>query len=322
MSQQNSTNQPQQEVDLLVLANMFFKWLKSVCCSVWNAFVSSLIYLIRKSPWLALFVIVGAGIALIFCKATPKFYASSAIVSSNSTATTLVIDKLKTLNFLFSSKQYGQLASILSLSESEAAQVKSLKGYYGVIHKGNTQPAYYVENFNSRDTTLRISPNYFKVIAQVYNEDIYPALSKAIVNYAGNSSFGQQANALREELVKEKIANTDREIAALQQAMASHSATNKSIAFPVVNETKKSELVQMQEALTLLYERKSELTRQSTLFTDPTTVVADFSKTYVPANRNRFYVATSAALAFALGLIGLLLWDNRKKIANAISEKK
>jgi hypothetical protein len=293
-----------------------------VGCSLWSAFATSLIYLIRKSLWLALFVVLGAGVAWFFCKSSPKFFSSSAIVSSNSMETTLVVDKLKTLNFLFGTKQYEVLTSILHISESDVAQIKSLSGYYGVVRRGGEMPVFYVEKFDPRDTSLHISPNYFKVTAHVYNEDVYPALSSALVSYLGSSSFGQQANALRDEQIKEKIANTDREIAAMQQAMISHNSANKA-AFPIVtNEKQKSELVQMQEALTLLYERKNELARQNTLFTAPTTVVADFSKTYVPANRSRFYIFTGAGLAFALGLIGLLLWDNRKKLVAAICEKK
>jgi hypothetical protein len=325
MSNSNPTHDSQssKEVDLLDILRLVCKGIATLATKVWNALIFGIIYLIRKSLWLTLFVAIGLAVAIVPSINAPKYYASSAIVSSNSLDCWLVIDNLATINKLLALKNYAAVASILNISEADAAQLKSLVGHYGVVFgKSSSLPVHYVAKHDWRDTSLSISRNFFKIKVLVYNEAVYPALTNALLGYIGGSAFGRQSAALQAEQVKGQLVNINRDIAAMQQAIASHNSNHQNMASPLADKARKSEPAQMQEALSNLYAQKSELERQSALFTSSATFVEDFSKSYMPANRIRYYAAAVAAISFVLGVVGLVVWDNRKNIVAAVRNKK
>jgi hypothetical protein len=61
--------------------------------------------------------------------------------------------------------------------------------------------------------------------------------------------------------------------------------------------------------------------REITLFSQPATLVADFSKTYCPINGLMFYSLWTTAFTVVIGLIALLLWDRHKQITKVIRGK-
>lgn len=321
----NSESQSPKEVDLIEVIRLICNGSVKLLAKVWSALVSCIIYLIRKSLWLALFVVIGGLIAIIPSLNAPRYYASSAIVSSNNTESSIIVNQLANIDKLLGARNYAAVAAVLNISETDAAQLKSLVGYYGVVTRKNgagSLPVHYVAKYDWQDTSLSISRNFLKINASVYSEDIYPVLTDALLGYIGSGAFGQQSNLLRAEQIKKLLVNVDKDIDAMQQAMASYNGENHGIIFPAAGESQKSELTQMQEALSKLYAQKSELERQSALFTTSATFVDGFSKTYTPANRIRHYVAAAVIISFILGVIGLVTWDNRKKIVAAICDKK
>ncbi len=328
LNQPNPNDQSNKEVDLLEIMQYCFRAIKAFFIWLWDGLIACLIYLIRKFLWLALICLAGMALAVVLYTNAPKYYASSAIISSNSMESSIVISKLENINYLLNHKNYGELTALLGISESDAANIKSLTGYYGVMHRMggsgmNNLPVHYIKEFDWQDTSLEISSNYFMVKALVYNEEVYPALSQGLLRYVGNNAFGLQANTLREEQIKSQIDNTKREIEAVQQAIQSYGLNNKPITIPMIGgEKQKSELVQMQEMLSRLYQHQQALERSNALFLAPATMLSDFSKTYRVANGLiKNYVAPALVASFVLGLAGLLLWDNRKKIGAAVCKK-
>ncbi len=324
MSQIDNRNQDS-EVDILDIMRFCGRWIIKIALAIWNAFIDCIIYLIRKSPWLTAFVIIGVAISVTLYKTTPRTYESSAIVSSNNPGVSLVINRLENLNYLFAQQRYADVAALLSMDESNVKKIKSLTGYYGIVHGSdvgtNNLPAYYVKQYDVKDTSLRISQNYFRVKVLVYNEDVYPILAEGLLTYIANNSFALQANILRNEQVKDELANVDCDIANMQQVMASYKGDR--VVMPSAGgSSQKSEIMQMQETLSRLYAHKNTLERQNILFTTPATIITDFSQTYRAVNTLLSYAIPAAIASFTIGLLLLVVWDNRKKLVQVVREHK
>jgi hypothetical protein len=325
VGQQENNMQPvkRDEIDLLELITSFFRGLKSSLRYMGTIFGITAIYLLRKSLWLLLFVAIGAGVGAIYYNRTTKVYRSEAIIRSNNLASNIIVASIEKLNNLFLVGNHQELSRLFDMSEVETAKICHLSTYYGLLPKRSInidQPVCYASD-NLRDTAAGLMPSkYLKIVAEVLDEDIYPKLMSGLLSFINSSAFSNELNVLRVEQLKTQIAYTEKGIAALLYLQATPPSQN--VAAPIRLElnssTKKSEVVQLQDAINELYEKKIELERELTLFMNPTTVISDFSKVYRPVNSLRTYVLLGAAATFVFGLIVLLLLDNRKKIANAI----
>ena len=105
-------------------------------------------------------------------------------------------------------------------------------------------------------------------------------------------------------------------MATLQQVQATYTASSNTptVQLDLNGALQKSEQVQLHEAIDRLYYSKISLEREYTLFTQPATVVSDFSKTYRPTVSLLKRTTATSAVTVALGLMALLLWENRKRI--------
>ncbi|MDR0712011.1 MAG: hypothetical protein LBF67_06685 [Prevotellaceae bacterium] len=273
-------------------------------------------------------VAIGIGGGALCYDLSIKIYRSEAIIRSNSLASNIIVGNIESLNNLFRSGNYAELSSLLRISKSGATKISRLSVYYGLLpveSNSNTlnQPVYYVSE-DWHDTAAGLIPSrYIKIVAEVFDENVYPQLTSGLLTFISRNSFNSELNTLRVEQLRSQITYIEQGISTLRRLQATPTPYNTT--FPPVLELnsspKKGELVQLQDAITSLQDKKIEIERELALFAQPVTVIADFSKVYRPVNNRLTYMLLGAIIAFALGLTALLLRDNRKKITNALREK-
>ncbi|MDR1022972.1 MAG: hypothetical protein LBL94_06870 [Prevotellaceae bacterium] len=335
MEQQVNTQTPKEnEIDLLDITIRLYRKFKSLLRGIASILKAILIFMIRKSLYLSLFVIGGVVVGVAAYKFLPqsKVYRSEAIIRSNNLASSIVVDNLKKLNGAFIEKDRKDLSSLLNISESDAKKISRLRLYYGVWPNGSFGdnglglPAYYVRS-NLIDTISSSVSKYIKIEADVFDEDVYAKLLPGLLYFINNSTFGQELNVIRVEMLKTQIAHAEQGMAALlqQQALVISTQNNKSNHLPLQLELssspQKSEVIQLQEAIDELHGRKIGLEQELALFAQPVVVITDFSKTYRFAHKLYIYMLVCSVVVSAFGLSTLALWEVRKKIIAAIYEK-
>jgi LysM repeat protein len=320
MRQQDIQSTNKNEIDLLEILRFIYRKTKVFFRCIATVLGATAIYLLRNSLWIVLFAALGVAASIIMDKRTPKVYRAEAIIRSNNLAITIVADNIGKLNNLCTLRNYRELSRLLNISELDAEKIHSLSTRYGLItYKEqlhvSEQPMYYAKKYKWNDTTLRVS-KFVKIIVEVSDENVYATLTPGLLHFIGNNSFGQMVNTLRVEQLKSQIAYTEHEISTLQQIQATYisKGSNASVQLELNGALQKSEQVQLHETINRLYQLKIEFEREYTLFTQPATIVSDFSKTYRPTVGllKRSVVTSSAAVL--LGLVALLLWDTRKKM--------
>ncbi|MDR3366787.1 MAG: hypothetical protein LBO71_07470 [Prevotellaceae bacterium] len=267
---------------------------------------------------MALFIVVGVVAGFIIDRYAPKVYRSEAIIRSNNLSINIVVGQIEKLNNLCKIKNYHELSSQLNISELEAEKISSIQVYYGLLTRNDLlrhseQPMHYVRKYSWDDTSL-IASKFAKIVVEVLDENVYADLTPGLLHFISNNTFGHRLNTLRVEQLKSQIAYTEKEIATLQQIQStSTSKNNASVQLELSGALQKSEQVQLHETINSLYQLKIELEREYMLFTQPTTVISDFSKAYTPTVGLYDHIGRAVLAIAVLGFAALLLWDNRKK---------
>ncbi|MDR3188968.1 MAG: hypothetical protein LBT94_07285 [Prevotellaceae bacterium] len=313
-----STQRAENEIDLLEVLVLIYRRLAALFRWLGAALGAGATYLLRKSLWLALFIALGVVVGVVMDRRIPKIYRSEAIIRSNNLETNIVADHIEKLNNLCRLKGYHELSIQLNISEHEAEKIHSLSAYYGLLThtdllRGNVQPLHYAKKYEWDDTSIVVS-RFVKVMVKVLDEDVYVNLTPGLLHFISNNTFGYKMNTLRVEQLKSQIAYTEQEISTLQQIQAAYTSKSSStVQLELSSTLRKSEQVQLHETINKLYASKKELEREYTLFTQPATVITDFSKTYRPTVGLYMNIAKASIAIIIVGLIALLLWENRKK---------
>jgi hypothetical protein len=324
VSKQTSKNE---EIDLLKIGEFFYQKFASLLKHIGAFFKVILIFLLRKSLWLLLFIAIGLAVGAMRYESMPKIYRSEITVRSNNILINLFVESIAKLNTLCALQNYNELSELLNISELDAAKIKRLTPLYGLYlpNRGTQnidQPMYYTKKFTWRDTLLIVS-NYFKVRVDVLDENVYTNLTQGLLYFfTNNNIYGHKINKVRMEQLKSRIEHAEHEISTLQQIQANQTAkANTSLQLELTGSLQKSEPIQLHEAINNLYNEKINMEREAALFPEPITLIADFNKSYRPIHGLIFYMLWDAVATAAIGLIAVLLWDTRKQIVNTIRGK-
>jgi hypothetical protein len=328
--QQENDIQPMQkrepEIDLGEILVFIYRRFNAMLRRLGIVFGIVAAYLLRKSLWLALFIAVGVVAGILLDRYIPKVYRSEAIVRSNNLAINIVVDNIEKLNNLCKIKNTQELSTQLNISDLEAEKICRLSASYGLLtrsdyFRNSEQPMYYVREYEWDDTTM-IASKFVKIEVDVLDENIYAKLMPGLLHFISNNSFGHRVNTLRVDQLKSQIAYTEKEIATLQQIQTTNtSKNNTSVQLGLSGVIQKSEQVQLHETINKLYHSKIELEREYMLFTQPATVISDFSKAYTPTVSLYSYIVRATLIIIALGLAALLLWDRNRKERRRLQKK-
>ncbi len=149
---------PRDEIDLLELFGLIFRKISQFFKSLFNFILHSIIFLIKKSPYLIVFTMIGMVIGFIIFKNTKRYYSSELVAQPNGISNGDMIGYINDLHQLCKESNYPSLAEALGLSDSTANKIKDIQAFWIVdVNKdGIGDYVDYNSDFNLKDTTQQL----------------------------------------------------------------------------------------------------------------------------------------------------------------------
>jgi hypothetical protein len=307
------------EIDLIdVLSRLWKGFYKTVCIVV--------IFLIRKSLWLLGFAILGCGVAFLCHHISKRHYTSTMMAQVNVLSNAYVADYI---NHLGEIKDTLTRAEALNVPVSAAKHIIDINAFLGVDTDGDKIPDYIDVDrsfqFNSHDTIKKIVPKIFYVRVRVSKKDAFFPVSQSVVDALKNNPYLIQWNEMRIARLQETISDYERQYQRLDsleqfEYFNKERLTLKTSGQIFVVSEKERQLYHKP----LLDIRKSILAYKEELAmcSEPITIIRNFSALNVADNPLGPYIERWVLIFLAIGLIFLVIRQNRTKIWRLISDKQ
>ena len=126
MSTSPKENNParRDEIDLLELFNLLFKRITQFFKAVFNFILYSIIFLIKKSPYLIAFTLAGIVIGYLIFSNSKRYYSSELVAQPNGITNGDMINYINDLHSLCKENNSPSLANALGLVDSTAKKIK------------------------------------------------------------------------------------------------------------------------------------------------------------------------------------------------------
>jgi hypothetical protein len=263
---------------------------------------------------------IGAGVYYM----STKNYKSSMILRTNNTDSYQNKGEIDRLNQLLKLGYHDVVAQLLNISDSTTKKIISVEAFYGyvnVLYENATMPFEYGKEPLFRDSTLYTSSQYLKIEAIVLDEDIYPQIEEGIVQYLSNNEYNIRSNKVREREVNKQIVLLEKEVEAnkrLQELTIMHDRARISPTEDIAANSKGEIIAQLQKNVMGMYKNTIDLERTVDLYLEPVTIIYNFYKTYTYAIKLGKIMMIYGVMFFFLGIVILLIKDNRKQIVKFI----
>ncbi|MDR1672938.1 MAG: hypothetical protein LBS09_05710 [Bacteroidales bacterium] len=288
--------------------------------------VSVLIFLIRKSLWIAIFAVIGMVFGFFWHSVTQSYYSSVLVANTGNINNDIMIDHVNKLSVLKNKPDI--LARHLGITEAEAKEVHSIKAFYGidvnnddvmdfVDYKGIYAPK------SNADTLMRRIPSYIYLKVSIYNEDIFPILRKGILQYLNSNTYIRELHNIRIKQKKEYIVELERErlmIDSLQRYQFTLSNSSRSVRDMLMMSSPEIKLFYNDQLK--LYDQQQSIERDIELFKEPITIIQDFMALSVEDRPVTQLVLIFGIIAAFVGLFCALLWQYRRFIWRLIKEDR
>jgi hypothetical protein len=306
-----------QEIDLWDILQRFGRW-----CA--KAAFALFIFLLRKSVWLAGFILAGVAVGGILYVTSKPFYSTHMHLKVN------VVDNFFYLNLInenFAPENIDNpqdLAKKLAIPEKIAEQINAIRACYGVdLNKDGLPDIIDEENkyMFSEDSVkaAQVLHNMFYISAWVYSNETLPYIRKSVIDFINQNEYLQRHVTRRIAEINEQIAYLHLQLNrfdSLQQYeyFQKERAGNKKVGsgqLLILNEQTQplyhSDLINLNEQIVA----KNSILE---LYSDPITIVQEFSDKTRQKNTLMFYVKPFVIYFFLIGLIFVLVWDYRKTL--------
>ncbi len=322
-------NNQSDEIDIFEFCSRIWQAFKKFCISIKDFFVSILIFLIKKSLWIAIFAVIGVIAGSLIYTASRPFYSSSlegyvnGMNDENKISdlnNTVVIDHINKLKVLSGKPKI--LANYLGMTEDQAKEILSIKAFYGIDVNKDDVPDYidFKETYNPKDTNQVRVPSYIYLKVSVYNENIFPALRRGLLQYVNNNSYIQELYKITRKQKEQYIAELQAEINKIDSLQRSQYRQNsRSIGEFVISGNKAETRLFYRDVLDL-HKQKQTMERELTISDDIIVVTQDFTPLAMEEHPLNKYVIIFCACGSFLGLVCSLLWQYRKTIWALIKE--
>lgn len=306
-----------QEIDLLELFSNIGNWFKNLGQSALSLFVTIAYFFLRNAIWFILFIVAGGAIGFSFHKVADLYYNAEMVAFSNTITNSEAIKIINNWNYT------------TTLTEEQSSNIKNVSATYllDINDDGIWDIAENTENIDLGDTTtmnMRIE-GYFSITIEVYDTAMISVIKESIYSHLTNNSRVVEQNKIRLIQKKELIQKYSKEIADLDSL--------KNIEYFDRNKPKHVKLGDMflmtEKDMPLYYNQIINLTKslqelQEDLFLnkEPFEIILDFSVPSVEDNNLIYTIIKFIKLFFIIGLIVILLFDQRKVILSIIKESK
>jgi hypothetical protein len=322
-SKENTT--PNDEIDLLELFQKMGNAIKNGFMALVQFIYQIILFLVRKSVFIGIVVILGLIWGGIKYKTSPRYYSSRLEAYSNTLSSIDMINYINNIHELFAQKNIENLESKLGTTEETLKNVKDVQAFKVMDFNddGITDEIDFNNEYSTADTT--VSDTRFVVKVEVFDQEVFPVIQNRIISYIGQNTYINEMNQVRKRQLHELIAQLGSEITMLDSLKREEYFKKEDKMEPqqgqllVMNE-KETQLYHPQ--LLSLYKEKQELEEQLELRMDPITIIQDFSALSITENNLMTYLKKYGVLALVLSIVIGLLWELRPYIRRMITDAK
>ena len=306
------------EIDLLELFSKMGKGIKRFFLNIWNIFLKVTVFLIRKSPYLIAFIILGFLVALLIFKTSDRFYSSDMILRSNSISNADMIAHINKLHFYGEEDNKQALAQSLNLDSAEVENIVDIEAFW-IIDENRDGIPDLVDDRNKydQDTSVTHMSSRFDVRVKTLQPQSLDKVKGGILHHINTNPFFEKINNIRLRQLRERIAKTGTELSELDSLQN----------YKYFEERQKGkysdgQIVFMNEPETKLfhgpvfdlYGRKQSLDRELDIYSEIVTVLDDFTPPAQPENSYLHIAKTWVIRFFVLGLIFVVVLSFRKEL--------
>ena len=330
---QQNMGKPNDEIDIFEFCSRMWKAFVSFLMSIKNLFIFFIIFLIRKSLWIASFGVSGLLMGVLLYGISRPFYTSAlegntgGIYDDVEKKYTGGVDNSVVINHLNKLDQAISkpllLANYLSLNVEQAKAIRSIKAYYGIDVDKDLQPDYVdeMETYNPKDTTQIRVPSFIHIRVSVYDESVLPTLRKGLFQFVNSNPYIQELYKVDRRQKEEMITEIEKEIKKIddfQQArIRKESSIDQGAVVLLGNEPEPRLFYQ---DILRLHKQKQVLEKHLELSNEIIVVVQDFTPLENEERPVLKYVIVCGSLMAVMGIICSLLWQYRKRIWKLIKE--
>jgi len=321
---QQNTGNPKDEIDIFEFSSRMWRAFMRFLVGVGNFILAVIVFLIRKSLWIASFTFAGMLMGALLFSVQRTVYVSSLEGVTGGVDNSIVIEHVNLLDQVKGNKEL--LASILGLSIEQAEDIHGIKAFYGIDINGDGRHDFvdFKEAYNPKDTMQYRVPGFVHVRVLLYDESALPAVRESLLRYINYNAYirtlhhidSLQSRTLIAELVNEisKIDTLQR--ARIQKELAQQDRGGETV-FVLNNEP---EVRLFYQDVLLLFNQKLALERNLELYKEPILIVQDFASLEQEHRSLLKYVVILGVLMGVLGLFCSLFWQYRKRIWEIIRE--
>jgi hypothetical protein len=317
MENDSTKNNAGHEIDLWEILQKFGLWIGGILRAVF-------LFLLKKSVWLACFVIAGAAIGICLFVTNKPYYSTHMLVRAN------VVDNFYYVNLINEELSSENISSSLewvrklTIPASIAKQIASIRACYGVdINKDGLPDIIDEDNkyISSPDSSVaaQILQGSFYITVKTYSHDVLPHIRQNLLNFICKSEYVQQHNAWRIESIKGEIDYFNQQLNRFDSLQRYEYFQKENTRRTAIGG---SQLLLLSDTPQPLYHDEliklnNQIAERHTilqLYSDPITIKQEFAETSRQKNSLMFYVKPLILYAFLIGLVLAIIWNYRKQI--------
>ena len=298
-------NKNNDEIDLIEIFSKFTNWLKKICNGI-------IMFFIRNAICLLIFVLIGAGLAIITYFSSERFYNTEMVIQTNAVSSTEMINCLNNFDVKF--------------FNNNSSSLKDIKSYY-IIDNNKDEQADYVDYNNVQDTSItnRRMVDKVDILISVYENAPIDSIRNAILSYINRNQYFREVNNLRIKQLNDLISKTDIEL----QKLDSVETINYFYKKPYEKNNEKNMIILNEKDIKLfhndvirLYKTKQKHEEELFLYKDIVTIIQDFTTVTKVENSLSKKLKQFILTFFCLGLIFSIFVDQKNNLKALIKRSK
>ena len=320
------------EIELLELFRRFGRTLNRWANALGNAFLISVVFLIKRWLPLGISILAGIGLSYFLKSASESSYTSDLMLRNNlviidkvklkdnSGTTAELMSKINKLHTFCYERNNTALSSALGMKPESVQNISDISAYW-VIDQGRDGIPDYVDykgNHNVYDTVNIRMQDRIDVRVRINSPQDLNLVRDGIIKFIDNDSLYQQRNNVRLRQNLEMLKRYDfdiKQLDSLQKVKYFEETRN-------MKPANGGQIIFMQEQKTQLlysdiyslYSRKQALENERDLYYKVVTVLSDFSFPSRRENGGIYYGRLVIPIFFVTMLLILILLANRQKI--------
>lgn len=285
-----SESKKTREIDLFDLFASIGRGIKNLFVGLFDALMWCLFFAIKKYKILLVFFVVGLGFGIFKVTTSKDLFSSTMLIRSNAISSFELKEKVDDFNnYFIQSNEYSdkKLRQELQMDSFELSQISGIESFFGIDLNVDEESTEYSieffdvsENHDLSDTINVRDKKYLLIKANIFDPSVLPQFQKNFIDYLNRQPMLMKENEQRLESLSKEISGYDIELTYLDslQKTSYFTGNQPSLKFErnqiMLGETRKF-LVHYYKFEISGY--KDEIISEYTVFSDPVTVINDFS---------------------------------------------